>query len=212
MMRSSLVIALAALLLLGACSSQIKVAEIKNNLPAGTEVEGIPFRVPKRFIALIYEKQNDGYKQVFEQSVTLPDPDHLYLLGFESQLFSNATVELSLNSDNTIQQIDLKSASRGASALEEAGAQLSATATALQSRATAEETAATTKANLAVAADKAKQAADLAILENKLLQANPNASAEDLLRALNKERSAKLDANEAARRANKPPYFPDVVP
>jgi hypothetical protein len=212
MMRSTLVIAMAALIGLCACSSQIEVSEIPNTLPSGSEVRGIPFRVPKRFIAVIYEKRKDGYMPVFEQPVTLPDPDHLYLLGFTSQVLSNATIDLSLNSDNTIQQVALKSEAKGTSALKEAGTQLSATAIALQVREKAEETAATTKANLAIAADKAKQAADLAALENKLLQANPNASAEDLLKAAHKERSAKLEANEAARLAKKPPYFPDVFP
>jgi len=151
--------------------------------------------------------------------VTLPDPDHLYLLGFESQVLSNATVDLALNPDNTIQQISLKSESRGGAALKEAGAQLNATATALQSLSKAEavaetnkETMATTKAGLALTADKAKQAADLATLEYTVLQANPNASPLDLLKAAQKERSAKLDANEAARRANRVPYFPDVLP
>jgi hypothetical protein len=211
-MRSALIIATAALVGLGACSSKIKVSEIRNDLPAGSEVNGIPFRVPKRFVAVIYEKQPSGYQPVSEQPVTLPDPDHLYLLGFTSQLFSNATVDLSLNFDNTIQGVALKSEARGASALQEAGTQLSATATALQSRATAEETATTAKASLAITADKAKQAADLAALEHKLLQANPSAPPEELLKAAQKERSAKLDANEAARLAKKPPYFPDVFP
>jgi hypothetical protein len=52
----------------------------------------------------------------------------------------------------------------------------------------------------------------LAALENKLLQANLNASPVDLQKAADKERLAKLDANEAAQLANKPPYFPDVFP
>jgi hypothetical protein len=45
-----------------------------------------------------------------------------------------------------------------------------------------------------------------------LLQANPNAPAEDLLTAKLKECSTKLDADEAACLAGKPAYYPEVLP
>jgi hypothetical protein len=211
---------------LAGCASQIKVAEIPNGLPAGSVVEGIPFRTPKRFIAEIYEKQGGNYKRVAEIPVTVPDPDHLYVLGFCSQIFSNATIDLSLNPDNTIQTISLKSEQKATAAATAASTQVSAVTEALKSRqkavadaakaaadaAKAAAESATTAAGLAIAADKAKQAADLATLEYQLLLADPSATETQRLIASQKERSAKLDANEAARRARKPPYFPDVTP
>ena len=212
MMRHQLLLAVVAIMGLTACASQIQVSEIPNDLAPGSTVDGIPFRTPKRFIAVIYEKQNGGYQEVARKPVTLPDPDHLYVLGFRSQVLSNATLDLTLNPDNTLQAVSLKSTSTGAAALTAAGTQLSAVATAEQASKKAAAATATTSANLAIAADKAKQVADLATLQHQLLLANPNASAEDLLKAAQKERSAKLDANEAARLVNKPPYFPDVLP
>jgi hypothetical protein len=200
------------ILLLGGCSSKILNSEIANDLPAGSEVAGIPYRTPKRFIAVVYEKRTDGYKEVAKLPVTIPDPDHLYVLGFRSQALATSTVDLVLNPDNTLQQVSLKSTSAGPAALTAVGTQLNAVAVAELARQKAAETGETTAATLAIAADKAKQAADLASLQYQLLQSSTTATAEDLLKAAQKERSAKLDANEAARLAGNPPYFPDVLP
>jgi hypothetical protein len=205
-------LAVMAVLGLGGCAAEIRVSEISNELPPGSAVEGIPFRTPKRFTAVIYEKQKGGYVEMTRQLITVPDPDRLFLLGFRGQPLSNSTIDLALNPDNTIQQISLKSTSTGAAALTAAGAQLNAVATAEAARQKAGTTATTASSNLAIAADKAKQAADLAALQREVLLANPAASATELLAATQKVRSAKLDANEAARLAGKPPYFPDVFP
>lgn len=216
------VIAITVLLLSG-CSSKILHTQIPTDLAAGEAVAGIPYRVPKRFIAEVYEKRTGGYEKIAELPVTIPDPDRIYVLGFQSQTLATSTLDIQMNADNTLQQVGLKSASGAAAALTATGAQLSAVATAEAARQTAAGTAAAAKATAgsaaetaaataAIAADKAKQAADLAALQYELLRANPAASAEDILKAAQKERSAKLDANEAARLAGKPPYFPDVVP
>lgn len=194
------------------CSSQITMSEIPNSLPAGSAVDGIPFRTAKRYIAVVYEKRADGYKEVAQQPVTLPDPDRLFVVGLKAQLLANPTFDLVLNTDNTIQQISLKSTSKGSDALTALGTQANAIATAEAAKRTAADTAATKASAAAIAADKAKQAADLAELQYQSALTNPATSAEDLLKASQKARSAKLDANEAARLAGKPSYFPDVVP
>ena len=105
MMHHKVILAAVAAIGLIACASELKISEIPNDLAPGSVVNGIPFRMTKRYNAIIYEKRNDGYKEVARSLVTLPDPDHLYLLGFHSQLFSNSTVDLVLNADNTIQQV-----------------------------------------------------------------------------------------------------------
>ncbi len=207
---------------LGGCSSQIMVSDIPNDLAPGTEVSGIPFRMTKRFVATVYEKRKDGYKKIAEDqsiTVTIPDPDHLYVLGFRAQVLSNGTIDLTLNSDNTIQKLTLTSESKGAAAITAASTQLNAIAAAEQARVkasttatTAAGTAVTTAAGAAIAADKAKQAADLATLQHDLLRANTKATPEELLKAQQRERLTKLEANEAARLAGKGPYFPDVYP
>lgn len=202
-----------AIALLTGCSSRVLNTEIAGNLPAGTEIGGIPYRAPKRFKAVVYEKRSGGYEPVSKDLfVTIPDPDHLYVLGFRSQPLNTSTIALVLNKDNTIQEVSLKSASSGPAALTALGTQLNAVAAAELARRTAATTAETSGSTLAIAADKAKQLADLAALQHQLLLADPNATPEALLKAAQKERSAKLDANEAARLAGKLPYFPDVVP
>lgn len=222
---------IAAFLCLAGCASQIKVTEIPDKLPAGSDVEGIPFRTPKRFIAVIYEKQSLGYKQVYELPVTLPDPDHLYLLGFKSQIFSNATIDLSLNTDNTIQTISLKSEQKATAAATATGTQIAAATTALQTRqktaadlAKADADAAkavadaaiaaanvATPATLAIAADKAKQAADLAAIEFQVVRDDQNSTIGQRLAAQYKLRTAMLEANQAARLAGMSTPFPNVT-
>jgi hypothetical protein len=117
-----------------------------------------------------------------------------------------------MNPDNTIQKVTLTSESKTAAAITAASTQLNAIATAEAARAKASTTAQTTAAGQAISADKAKQAADLAALQAELVRANAKSTPEEILKADQKERSTKLDANEAARLAGKAPYFPDVVP
>lgn len=198
--------------LLAGCASSLKVSEIRNDLPAGSTVEGIPFRVPSRYKLQVYERTDAGYKLVHSEPVTLPNPDRLFVLGFESQPLANSTVDFKFNPDNTLQQVALKSDSKGDEALAEVGTQIKAVQTAVNAERTADQAATTAESSRAIAADKLKQAADLAELELENLLKDSSATSEAILKAQNKARSAKLDANEAARLAGRSPYFPDVVP
>jgi hypothetical protein len=121
-------------------------------------------------------------------------------------------MDLTMNEDNTIQKIALTSESRGAAGITAAGAQLSALATGEATRAKTSAASQTAEVGLGISADKAKQAADLAALQAQLVHANGKSTPEEILKADQKERSAKLDANEAARLARRAPYFPDVFP
>jgi hypothetical protein len=219
-MFARVMVSIAAACLVAGCSSRILHSEISPKLAPGSEVAGVPYRVPKRFKVTIYQKTGTGYQPLKDDlSVVIPDPDHLYVLGFRSQPLSTATLDIQMNVDNTLQQVALKSSPTGAAALTAVGTGLTTVATAEQARRTAEQTAKTAEktaetaaATLAIAADKAKQAADLAELQYQLAKANPETSAENLLKAANLARSTKLDANEAARLAGRAPYFPEVVP
>ena len=221
MMRSLLAV-VCACGVLGGCASEIVVSKMADAAKPGDAVDGIPFRMPKRFVAAIYQLGDKGYKKLETQEeirVTVPDPDNLYVLGFRGQVLSNGSVDLTMNPDNTIAKVTLGSESKGAAAITAASTQLNAIATAEQNRikastaATAASASATTSAmNLSIAADKAKQTADLAELQHQLLKANAKATPEELLKAAQRERSTKLDANEAARLAGKSSYFPDVYP
>jgi hypothetical protein len=209
-----LFVACAGVLLAG-CSAQLVHTELAGAEKAGTPVDGIPYRVSKRYTAKVYEKTGQGYTEIHRQNVTLPDPDKVYVVGFKGKPFSSSTVEVVMNADSTLSQVSLKYTSTGQAAMTALSAQVNAVATAEATRRAAESTAATTAANtqagLLIAADKAKQAAELAELLYKKALANPETTPDDLKKAQNAERSAKLDANEAARKAGKPAYFPDVV-
>jgi len=52
-MRTLTFIATAGFIGLVACSSKIQISDISNTLEPGAAVNGIPFRVPKRFVAVI---------------------------------------------------------------------------------------------------------------------------------------------------------------
>lgn len=127
-------IALAASIVLAGCASQIIHSEIANDLPAGTPISGIPYRTPKRFMAIVYEKGPGGYTELTRLPVTIPDPDRLYVLGFRSEPFSTGTLDVVVNADNTLQQVSLKSASTGSAAATAIGTQLAAINTAEQAR------------------------------------------------------------------------------
>ena len=203
---------LALLVLCAGCASQVIVDEIPQNLPAGSAVDGIPFRVSKRFVAVIYEKRVTGYEEVSRLPVTLPDPDRLYVLNFNSSIFANPTFDLALNADNTIQSVSLKGISSANIALTNAGATISSVASANQTKNAAGFVQTGTDLGLAVAADVAKQAADLAGLQYDTLKAKQDASPVDLLAASQAKRTLELKANQAAFAAHKPPYFPGTVP
>lgn len=213
-MRTMIYAAIASIVLSG-CSSKMTVTEISPDAVAGTSVNGIPFRILKRYEAELYEKRGTKYEWIKTEPLafTLADPHRLYVLGLEGMPFATSTLDVTFNTENnTIVQAKLVSTSKGAEAIEKAGAQLTAVTNALVAKEklkTAEETA---EANAAIAADKAFQDAEVAALEYQLLLADPNSKPLDLLKAKNKERAAKLSANELARLAGRGPYYADVVP
>lgn len=220
-MRTRIAIALVLVSFLTGCASSLKVSEISNDLKPGSAVNGIPFRAPKRFSLTVYELTDAGYKEVHKETVTLADPDRLFVLGFESQPLSSATVELKLNADNTLSEVKLKSDSKGDEVMTEVTTQLAAigaadkaSAAADVAKATAAQAQTTAAASLRNAAEKARMAAELAKLEADTLERSGTANELELQKAKDKARSAMLDANEAGRLAGKGEnyYFPDVVP
>jgi hypothetical protein len=138
---------------LGGCASSLTVKEIANNAPAGTEVDGVPFRVPRTYTVTLYKLTGTGsdaksaytpQKAVAPITQTVPDMDHLYVLGFHGEPLSNPTVNLTMNSDSTIQNVSLSSSPSGQAALNAVGAQLTAIGGALTTNKKNDYTAQTT--------------------------------------------------------------------
>ncbi len=200
------------ILFLAGCASQLVVTEIGNNVEPGESINGIPFRVPKRFEVMIFEKTDYGYEEMKTKPlpITIADPDRLFALNFKSQPFSSAKVAVTVNPDNTIQEVSVTSTSTGAKTLTALGAQIDSLATVEQTRRSVEKGAETATATALLAADKAKLAADLATLQYQIIRAKSSASPVDLLKASQAERTARLNANEKARLAGRSPYFPEV--
>ena len=162
MIRTAPAFALAALLL-ASCASSLHVTEIRNDAPAGTKVDGIPFRVPRAYTVKLYQLRSDKnlYTPVANappMSVTAPNMGHLYVLGFEGQPLSNPTVSLTLNSDNTIQNVSLSSSPSGQAALTAISTQMTAVNGAFTTNHTAKNSADTAYAATVTAYYTAMQA------------------------------------------------------
>jgi hypothetical protein len=205
------ILILAVLGSLAGCASSFDVTEIKPDLAPGGAVSGVPFRVPKTFQATLYAKTAKGWVPVPTDTQTLtvsvPDPNHLYALGLTGDILANPTIEVGLNPDGTLEHIAVGSAQQGTAALTELGTQITGLATAE----TTASTAKTTQAGLVITAQKGKAAADEAELKYRTTLTDSTKTALDILQAKDAAIAAKLDANEAARRASLPPYFTDMT-
>lgn len=203
---------LAAIAMMSGCMSEVLVAEIPSTTQAGASVDGIPFRVARRFDALIYEKTDNGYELVGEKPITVPDPNHLYVVNFQSQFFANPTFELKINKDSTLKEVALKSKASGSAAVKELGAQLNAVAKSRAELDKAETTAMGAGADLKIALASAKAEARIADAEYAILRDKPDASPVELLKAEQKQRDAELKANKAALLAGEPLPHPNTLP
>lgn len=198
-------------LVLGGCASEVEVHELRDAKP-GDMVNGIPFRVLKRYRATVYEWTDKGYMEMKTLPVTIPDPNRLFVINFNAQFFANPTFDLQFNPDNTISQVSLKSKSSGATALTSLGTQISAIGKAKSDAETTVATNRSTSADLQIALSNAKLDAKIAEAEYDALKSKPDASAVDLLKAEKTMRAAELGANKAAQAAGKPLPYPDVTP
>jgi hypothetical protein len=215
------IVLIACVILVCGCASKMPAGQYDKVVAENKSLDGIPYRVLTRFKVKIYEKRLEGYKQVNEgkeAEVTIADPFHLNWISFKGLPLSNGTTNLAFNEDSTLKSATLTSTTTVPATLTAAGGAATTISTAVegfdtarQAEKTANATAATTKTSLAIAADKAYQAAKETEQARIDIEAKPDTSAADLLKARNAERSAKLDANEKARQAGLPPYFPDVV-
>ena len=198
--------------LLAGCSSEIRVAEVPPATQAGDTLAGVPFRVLRKFNAVIYEKKSSGYERIGDDAIVIPDPNHLYVVNFNAQLFANPTFSLALNPDGTLKEVGLKSKSSGADALKELGTQVDAVAAARRERDKNVAGAIGESSDLQIALAQAKSDALVAEAEFTLLSGKSDASRIDLLKAEQKKRDAELKANKAALLAGQPRPYPNTLP
>lgn len=198
-----------AAMLLGGCSTQVRVSELDNKLTAGSEVNGLPFRAMRRYKVALFRLSGGSYEQVEpDKGVTLPDPDRLYVLKMAGQPLSDDTVTVTLNDDGTIKKLVVDVKGKDKEALDGLAKAIGDADAARTARRTAAETETTSGEAARLAAQKAKLDADLAEVELSALPADATAVARKT--AENKLANARLDANQKARKAGLPLPFSDV--
>lgn len=204
-------LAVVALVLAG-CASEVRVTEIPPTAKPGDAIEGVPFRVLRRFDAVIYEKTATGYQRIGVAPVTVPDPNHLYAVNFNAHFFANPTFTLKLNPNSTLKEVKLKGKSTGSDALKELGTQFDAVATAKKERDKTDATELGASSDLQIALAQAKADAAIADAEYSLIVAKPDVSRVDILKAEQKKRDAELKANKAALLAGQARPVPNTLP
>lgn len=205
----------ATLVVLNGCNARLQVHEINATASAGTHINGIPFRTKKTTGMTLWQRQSDGsYRQVETDplSLTLADPDHLYVLGYEGKALSDATLDVTLDKDNTLTKVNLSSTSHASDAITNAAADTKDVSDQIQTNKTAKATKATALQTALLAADTAHAKAEEALLAYQLAQQDPSTTPTDLLAKKDAARAAQLAANESARLAGLPPYYAGVTP
>lgn len=211
---------LVSLTFVAACSSELTVRDVGNELEAGSSLDGIPFRIAERFRVELYQKSETGYRRVHQETKTLANPEKLYVLDFKAAAFNNNTSMVALNEDGTISKVSLDEVSQFDEALTALGEQGLAVAQAQVAREEArkkarDEEQATTKADREgeqdrqLAALEARQAADLALV--KLENLPKDASEVARIEARLAVELARTRANILAERAGLPEPFSETT-
>lgn len=198
--------------LAGGCSSQVRVSELDNDLKAGSDVNGLPFRAMRRYKVALYRLAPNGkYEQVQADkgAATLPDPERLYVLQIKGQPLSDDTVTVTLNPDSTIKKLVVDVKGKDKDALDAVTKAIGDVDAAHTAKETAAETSTTTGEAARLAAQKARLDAEMAVLELAALPADATPVARKTVE--NKVANLKLEANQKARKAGISPLpFPDV--
>lgn len=208
---TALAAACLAATLLGGCSSQVRVSELDNDLKAGSEVNGLPFRAMRRYKVALYRMTPIGKYELVQAdkgAATLPDPERLYVLQMKGQPLSDDTVTVTLNPDSTIKKLVVDVKGKDKDALDAVTKAIGDVDAANKAKDTAAETATTAGEAARLAALKAKLDAEIAVLELAALPADATPVARKTVE--NKVANLKLDANQKARKAGQALPFPDV--
>lgn len=211
------VVASMSIVLLVGCSTQVRVAELPQDLAPGAAVDGLPFRARERYQIVLYRLVEGRYEpvEIKETTASLANQDHLYVLRVKGSPLSDGTVTVKLRGDNTMEKLKIESKSKGQDALNAVSTGIKDLADARATKAKGESDALTaTKSGTAadedsrVAALDAQQAAELAGLELDALPSDSTALQRKA--AEQKLVKAKVVANQKARRAGLPMPFPDA--
>ena len=196
--------------LLAGCSTQVRVSELDHALKPNSDVDGVPFRAVRRYKLQLYHLVDGKYVQVQADkgAATLPDPDRLYVLQMRGMPLSDDTVTVTLNGDSTIKKLTVDVKGKDKEAIDALSKAIGDVDQARSARESAAETGTTTGEAARLAAQKARQDAEIAELELAALPAD--ATAVTRKTSENKLANARLEANQKARKAGLSLPFPSV--
>lgn len=201
----------------GGCSGQFTVTEIDTNAPAGTRINGIPFRIKERFKLNLYhfnpvERRYElvkGFGGAGDEGnegthITMANTDRLFVLKFHGDALADVKPSFDLNIDGTLKEAKLEVVGEhGLKAVTELTKQID------EFKKRREEEKQPPADNVLTTALTAKHEAENAVIA--LQELSPDASAGERRTRRQAADLAKLKANLAARAAKLPLPYPEFT-
>ena len=200
----------ATAVLLAGCAATIRTNTIAPDAPAGTKVDGLPYRMPERLTVEVYRKTAEGYVLAGKQLQTLPDPERIYVTNFSGQMLADSSLKIEQRQDGTLSTVTLSGTSKvpetatnvsaGLDALQAAHTTLVTAEKAAADKATAASAAAKTKSEAATQAiyDALTAKDAVTLLELKLSDTRSTLKPSEIFSLESQIRLARLKANTAA--------------
>ncbi len=212
-MNKKLLFLIGITLMASACSSKLAVRDITKLEPQSTVV-GLPFRVLEPYKVHLYVKDDKGNYQYFDsKNEIIANPERLYSVNFNSQLFSDHTLKVNFNENGTMSLVNLGTTSQVDEMLSELGTQfkdVTGTIQTIKAAKKAEDQAAIDLADAneikATEARNAVKRAEEALVKVQNGTDFQISAAEDALRL------AKIKANQAFRKYDGTTPYPDAKP
>jgi hypothetical protein len=212
---------LAGSISLGGCAATVHTNMVAPDAATGTEVDGVPYRMPERLTVEVYRRTEDGYVLAGKQLQTLPDPTRIYVTNFSGQLLADASLKIEQRQDGTLSTVTLSGTSKvpdmatnvsaGLDAVQAAHVTVQAAQKAAADRAAADVTAVKTASAAASQtvydALAAKDA--VTILQLTLSDTQSKLMPSEIESLRSQIRLAKLKANTAAVLAGQAIPYPD---
>lgn len=207
---------LGGVVLVSACSTEFYADSVSFDAPAGTQINGIPFRLSQPHLVKLFKKTQHGYVPIHERIEYLPSEKQIHVLRLDSGLLSDAGIDVQLRADGTLSVVETKSVkSKGDEALADLGSAISSIDKAIASRKTALDAAEASK-DQEFKSSLDDQATALQLkLDAELLQAEFDAISEATTGSVLRQKRkallvAKFAANIAYQKLGQPAPFPEV--
>lgn len=207
------------------CASTMQTSSLPADVPATTEVDGIPYREREQLQVELYELGPDGYELRDTRTALLANPTVVHVQNFKGQSFADSSLKVVQRTDGSLASVTLTGDSKAAEAMTNFGDGVTAAQTAKKARDDAEKArkaelkaerqaeldAAKAKDAAAVQAiyDTTKARGEARVLELEYSQLSADTSASEREAKRNAMVLAKLRANTAAVAAGQPIPYPD---